>query len=55
LPLTHNKQRIKMATHTQKNTDTQRKTKKNIIARVRDLTPIKDAKGGYKANKIFGG
>ena len=44
MPLTHNKQRIKMAT------DAQKKTKKNIITRVRDLTPIKDAKGGYKAD-----
>jgi len=44
-----------MTTHTQKNTDTKKKTKKNIITRVRDLTPIKDAKGGYKANVIFGG
>ena len=42
-------QRIKMAT------DTQKKTKKNIITRVRDLTPIKDAKGGYKADGGYKG
>ena len=42
-----------VATDTQQTkmaTDTQKKTKKNIITRVRDLTPIKDAKGGYKAD-----
>jgi hypothetical protein len=31
-------------------TDTQKKTKKEISVKVRDLTPIKDAKGGYKAD-----
>ena len=32
-------------------TDTQKKTKKNIITRVRDLTPIKDAKGGIQGRR----
>ena len=37
-------------------TDIQKRTKKNIITRVRDLTSIKDAKGGYKgAYKADGG